>query len=56
MSVAWLVKYLLYNVLFLFLQVVRVWELCSGKCVFEFSTDTGSASSLDIDHTGKRYR
>ena len=43
------VNYLLY-----FLQVVRVWELCSGKCVFEFSTDSDSVSSLAIDHTGKR--
>lgn len=37
------------------LQVVRVWDTCSGKKKFEFSVGCGGISSVDIDKSGKRY-
>ena len=36
-----------------------MWDLSSGKYVFEFSTDKGDGGgirAMDIDHSGKRYR
>ena len=37
-------------------QVVRVWDVTSGECAFEFSADVGDSgiSAIDIDHSGRR--
>ena len=37
------------------LQVVKVWDMCSGKKTFEFSVGRSGISTIDIDKSGKRY-
>ena len=37
------------------LQVVKAWDMSSGKKVFEFSVGSCGVSSIEIDKTGKRY-
>ena len=39
-------------------QVVKVWDISSGKNVFEFCADMGKdvgVRAMDVDRAGKRY-
>ena len=40
------------------LQVIKVWDLMTGTCIFEFSADFrrgGGITAIDIDDSGRRY-
>lgn len=40
------------------LQIVKVWDIITGKIMFEFSANMGkdvTVTSMDVDRTGKRY-
>lgn len=36
-------------------QVVKVWDMSTGRNVFEFSVGTSGISTIAIDDSGKRY-
>ena len=37
-------------------QVVKAWDMCTGKKTFEFSVGSCGISSMGIDKSGKRYK
>ena len=36
-------------------QVVKVWDMSTGRNVFEYSVGTSGTSTIGIDDSGKRY-
>ena len=40
------------------MQILKVWDICTGKKISEFSADMGqdvTISAMDVDKAGKRY-